>query len=162
MEARQPYPSYDIVLQSTLRGGAAGAALGLLFHAVGGSVARAQGRSGLTPAHIARQGGLAALRLSGLFAGYSAARGLLRRATGSDALACMGAGGGVVASATLLQPSRQAFLQHYFGSVLGRLGQGAAAAPVPLHLLLVTSFASGAIVLGGLDLALLHALHLRW
>jgi hypothetical protein len=161
--APAPYPSYDVLALSTLRGGAAGAAVGLGFHAIGGGLARAQGqRAGLTAAHVARQGALAAARLAALGAGYAAVRGGLRRALGSDALACMGAGGAVVCGATLAQPSRLAFLQGYYASVLARGGGGVPAAPVPLHLLLVTSFASGAIVLGGLDLALLHSLRMRW
>lgn len=155
---QQPYPSLEVLAYSTLRGAALGGALGLGFHAIGGGLAVAQGqRASLTTAHVTRQGALAALRLSGLFAGYAAARGALRRALGSDALACMGAGGAVVCGATLAQPSRLAFLQNYYGSVLGRGGP-----PLPLHLLLVTSFASGAIVVGGLDLALMHSLHVRW
>ena len=160
--APAPYPSLEVLAQSTLRGGALGAAVGLGFHAIGGGLARARGqRAGLTAALVARQGALAALRLGALGAGYAAVRGGLRRALGSDALACMGAGGAVVCGATLAPPSRLAFLQGYYASVLAR-GGAAPGAPVPLHLLLVTSFASGAIVLGGLDLALMHGLRLRW
>jgi hypothetical protein len=151
------YPSYEQLLQSTLTGGAFGGVLGLGFHLVGGSVVRAQGRDSLTSAHIVRQGSLAALRLSGLLAGYSLAKGLLRRALGSDALACMGAGGAAVCSVTALDPSRQALLQRSLTAALGKGGP-----PVPTSLLLVSSFASGAFVVGGLDLALLHGLRWRW
>ena len=152
-------PSYESIFESALRGGGFGALLGLSFHAIGGNVVRAQGRTSLTPAHIAKEGGLAALRLSAVFAGYGIARGLIKRAVPSDALACMGAGGAVVCGATLVDQSRLALLQHYFASAL-KTGKGGP--PVPTSLLYVSSFASGAFLLGGLDLALIHGLGVRW
>ena len=110
-----------------------------------------------TPTQLAAKGGAAALRLSLVFGGYSFIRGGIKSLVNSDALACMGAGGTAVALPILLDPSRRATLGQYFSKTLS-LGK----APPPFHLLVVSSFASGAFIVGGIDLALIKGLGVRW
>jgi len=167
-------PSALDAAASALRGGALGAAAGALFHAVGGSVVRAQGRSTLTPAHVAGEAARAAARLGAVAAGYTLVRAALQRAQRSDALACAGAGAAAVAVPTLLDERRVRLLRGIFGEALAGAGAGggaagvsaaaraAAAARVPLHLVGAASALSGALVLGGADILLFRGLGLRW
>ena len=135
---------------STLRGGAIGAVAGFTFHLL------RSGNGGGGFAARSRQGSVAAFRLSGLFAAYSGLRGVIKRFSNRDALACMGAGGAVVCGTVLADASRLQFLQQYYGSILGKGG------PAPVGLCIVSSFASGAFLLGGIDLALLHGAGVQW
>jgi len=160
---------------SVLRGGCVGAAAGALFHLVGGSVVRAQGRATLTQAHVAAEAARAAARIGAVAAGYTLVRTLLQRVQRSDALACAGAGAAAVAVPTLADPNRVRLLREVFGEALAGAGPGgagsaaltsaaraAAAARVPLHLVGASAALSGALVLGGADVLLFRGLGLRW
>ena len=146
---------YEDLAASTLRGACIGAFLGGGYHVFLGALRGNQVTDKRPPPALS--GGLAALRLSALLGGYTFLRGSIRSVVGSDALACIGAGGTAVAAATLADPARRAKLSQYFSKVLS---QGRRAPP--LHLLVVSSFASGAITVGGADLALRHGLGVVW
>ena len=137
-------------IASILRGALGGAALGFGFHAL-----RALTGS-LTPSVAAREGLHSAIRLSSMLAGYSACRSLLREFTGSDALACMGAGSTTVCAATFGSAARVAAQRAHLAKVLR------ATAPIPTHLVFLSCASSGAIVVGGADLCVSRVTGTRW
>jgi len=142
---------YKEISYSTLRGACIGVILGGGYHVLLGT---SQGSSVAT---VAQRGGHAAMRLSVLLGGYTFLRGTIKSMVGTDALACLGAGGTVVAVATMGDSARRANLSQYFSKILSQGNR----AP-PLHLVVVSSFASGALTLGGVDLALRHGLGVTW
>lgn len=129
--------------------------MGGAFHIVGGGIVRARGRSTLQVHHIAKEAAFATGRVGAVFAGYTALRAGAQAATGSDALACMGAGAAVVATATAANPARVTLLQASLAAAMRQ--PRSAAGAVPMHLVLAAAAASGAFTLGGVDLVLHHA-----
>lgn len=111
--------------------------------------------------YTGRETGAAALRIGTVLAGYTTIRCTMQRFTKSELLPRMVAGGLAVAAATALDPARIKFLEDHYKTVFRQLSPNKKIA-VPLHLVLVSSAASGAFVFGGIDYAVYKLFGLTW
>ena len=147
-------------LRSIAVGTGVGFFIGGGFHLIAGTALRFAGRATLTPSVIWNQAGPASVRLAGVFATYTALRGLLREGIGaSDSLASALAGGSVVAAVTSGSSSRMDLVR---ASLTRALGPRFGAIAIPKHLILASAFASGVCTLAGADLLVLKTINLRW
>lgn len=104
----------------------------------------------------AKQAGKAGLRLGGVFALFTAARGGVEAAGGPPALASLVAGAVAVAVPSLGDTTRTEFLLRYYRAMLGPR------VPVGLWLVVTSAAVSGAVTVGGLDIVAQRALGLKW
>ena len=141
---------------SVARSAAIGAALGSAFHLIAGGGLKLAGRKTLTWPAIGRQSGVAAAQVGGALTVFSAVRCSVEAATGgATALSSLLAGALAVAAVNLSVPSRRAWHVKYYTTVLG------SKQPVGLPVIFGFSALSGAVTLGGCDIALQRLLGVR-